>query len=144
MRVDAGRMVPGKPEHIEVLKGRIPAEDDEDMRAGWSMSSGDMLHHAYEESEEVWTLLSGNDVVGMWGCGPNGNIWMIRGEGMERIAIKFIRRSLEVFERLTAKHGTIFCVVNQRYGKLIRWLGWCGFTTEMYDAAYVRCFKCAD
>lgn len=147
MRADvgrAGRMIPGKLEHIELLKAHIPPEDDEDMRRGWGMSSGEMLYYAFENSEEVWTLLSGPDVVGMWGCGQDGNVWLIRGEGMERIAVKFIRRSREVFERLTARHGTIFCVVSRRYTKLLRWLDWCGFATEPHGAAYVRRYKCAD
>lgn len=138
-----GWVEPATPASIEALIARIPPEDDEDMRRGWGMSSAEAVRESFARygGEMIMAETGEGDAepVCLIGIAPDGNVWMMRGEGMGSVAVQFIRQSRPYLEKWLAEYGHIFVFFWKENRRLLNFLEWIGFETTDLDNGYVRC-----
>ena len=143
MRGRKGSVVPATPELCGRLMAYIPQGDDEDMRRGWGMSSAEAVLLSYQMFKPSYIIMADDQPVGIFGCAPDGNLWMMRGEGIESVAVQFIRQSKPYLDAWLEQHGHIFAYFWGENRKLLRFLEWSGFETTDLENGYVRCDKWA-
>ena len=119
------------PEDVEALIPNIPDEDNVDVINGWGRPSADMLREIFPQCDECFTIINDGAVVGLFGVLPDGNIWLMRGRGIDSVAIRFCRHGHEYIKQWLDKYGTLTGYINKRYRKFVRWLTWEGF--EMFE-----------
>ena len=136
---------PSVPEDVEALIPNIPTEDNEDMTRGWGCTSAFMLRDIYPKCDECFSIIVTQAamplVVGMFGVMPGGNVWLMRGHGIDRVAIRFVRHGHEYLHRWLVKYGKLTGFINKNYKKFIRWLVWEGFEVTDLDKGYLMVTK---
>jgi hypothetical protein len=131
------------PEHVEQLIPLIPPRDNADMMRGWGYTSAEGLRLMFAECPDTWSIFHGDEIVAMFGCMEGGRMWLIRGTGMDAVAIPFIRQADPVIDAWLARYGYVEGFFSKDYIKLLRWVVWAGFEIEDLNNGYVRCFKWA-
>ena len=142
MKPRKGSIVPATAELVEDLIARVPEQDDADMRRGWGMGSAEAIRESFSRYDSLM-ILADDEPVGIFGIAPDGNIWLVRGEGLESVAIQFIRQAQPFFDRWLSKHRRIFAYFDKDNRKLLRFMQWSGFTAFDLQNGYVRCDKWA-
>ena len=128
-------------EDVELLIPIIPPEDNIDIMRGWGKSADEVLRDAYMSCAECFSILNGDIVVGMFGVMDNGIIWMMRGRGIDNIALRFVRHGHEFLDRWLIKYGCLRGYISKDYTKFIRWLEWEGFTLKELNYGYLEVSK---
>jgi hypothetical protein len=142
MRDDGCYIAPATKEHAGALIPRVPPEDNEDMLRGWGMTSADALMPLCGNAD-TWTVFAFGEPAAMFGCLPDGAVWLIRGDNLASVSIRFIRHAGPVIDEWVRRYGRVYCHFSVRYKKLLRWLLWEGFEMTDLGNGYVRCEKCA-
>jgi hypothetical protein len=142
MRDDGCYIAPATKEHAGALIPRVPPEDSEDMLRGWGTSSADALMSLCGNAD-TWTIFAFGEPAGMFGCTPDGAMWLIRGDNLASISIRFIRHAGPVIDEWARRYRMVYCHVSKDYKKLLRWLRRERFTLFDLGNGYVRCEKCA-
>ncbi len=141
VRPRRGRVVPATADLCEALIARVPPEDDADMRRGWGMSSAEAIRKSFAALGPSYMILADGEPVGIFGCAPDGNLWMMRGEGIESVAVQFIRRAQPYFDAWLELYGHIYAFFWRENRKLLRFMEWSGFAATDLGNGYVRCDK---
>jgi hypothetical protein len=143
---------PSVPEDVEELIPNIPEQDEEDVIRGWERPAAEILREIFPMCDECFTIINDERVVGLFGVlspdgndavmspGRNcGNIWLMRGHGIENVALRFVRHGHKYIERWLKKYGCLTGYISKDYKKFIRWLEWEGF--EFFDVGrgYFQC-----
>lgn len=140
MKVD---VTPSKTGDCAELLARVSSEDRADMLRGWGMPMEEALLMSVEASEQDgrWTIRKDGAVIGMFGCTPEGNFWLMRAKDFDSIAIRFIRRSSAYIDAMAERHGEIHGFASNAHEKLLRWLRWAGFEIKDLKNGYFQCTK---
>ena len=130
--------------HCNALLAVMSEGDRLDMIRGWGMPMEQALPLSFEASspDERWTILKDGNVIGMFGCTPDGIVWLMRSADFDAVAIRFIRQAEPYIDALVERHGEIRGFAHNEHKKLIRWLQWAGFKIQELDNRdYFQCVK---
>ena len=129
---------------VDVLIPIIPAEDNVDLIRGWGMPADVILRFVFPASDECFSILFNGRVVGLFGVMSSGNIWLMRGIGIDNVALRFVRHGHEFVDRWLVKYGRLFGYISKDYKKFIRWLAWEGFHMIDLNNGYLEISKSWD
>lgn len=140
-------VVKAKPEHCELLAETMDDAGKELIRAGWGVEALEGLERACAAcpSHLLWTILLGGKVVGMFGCADSetepevGYPWLTTAPGIEKIKLRFIRRSRGYVEKMFARHDVLMSYAHRDNKPLLGWLRWCGFRVEETEGEFFKC-----
>jgi len=136
-------IVPATPTLCGRLIAHVSEEDNEDMVRGWGVSSAHAIMTHYALYKPSYIVMHGNEPMLIFGCCGDGALWMMRGDHMEAISIRFIYRAKKYLDEWLDKYKYLVCEFWGENKKLKRYMKWCGFTSTDLDNGYVRCEKWA-
>lgn len=125
------------------LLARATEADRADMVRGWGVPMEEGLRLSFEASapDERWTIAKDGEVAGMFGCTPEGNVWLMRTGAFDALALRFIRRSKPYIDAMVERHGEIRGFASVEHDRLMRWLAWAGFEITDLGNGYFMCVK---
>ena len=140
-------VVKAKPEHCGLLADAMDEAGKELIRAGWGLDAREGLERACEACPPhlLWTILLDGRVVGMFGCADSaaepevGYPWLTTAPGIEKIKLRFIRRSRGYVEKMFARHDVLMSYAHRDNKPLLGWLRWCGFECTEAEGGFLRC-----
>ena len=125
------------------LLARATEADRADMVRGWGVPMEEGLRLSFEASapDERWTIAKDGEVAGMFGCTPEGNVWLMRTGAFDALALRFIRRSKPYIDAMVERHGEIRGFASVEHGKLVRLLALGVFEITDLGNGYFMCVK---
>lgn len=133
-------------EDVIELYANMTDEDIEDIKTGWGhygLSPFQVLDWSFANSEECYTIVDGNDVLGMFGIMDTSEVWFMGTFDIDRVAIRIVRQGHDYFNKWLEKHCHITGYINSRYKKFVKWLKWEGFEVTDLERGYVKVEKWA-
>lgn len=90
------------------------------------------LFTSYRRSAFAYSVFFGDELIAMFGVVPEslvsdrGIVWMLTGDGVQKIWIRFLRASRHFVEFLRTKYPMLYNFVDVRHERAIAWLRWIG------------------
>ena len=113
------------------------------IRRYWGIEPAEGLERSFEASSLCWTILVDGRVAGMFGCsggeGGTGCAWMTTAPDIEKVRLRFIRRSRQYIDRMLQRHGTLISWAHVENRPLLAWLQWSGFRVEEREGDFLKC-----
>lgn len=126
---------PARIEDIHPVAARMRGCDIVKLRDSSGADPHSALKRMFINSKRCWTILVGEDPVGMFGIGPIpatetfGMVWLLGTERLDTEAWDDVRRFAPQFlELLQQGYKCIGNLIDCRNGKLVAWLKSLGFT----------------
>ena len=128
------RVVRCTAEHVETLKGRFRAQDEEICRLVDDRSVDQIVMEGLKKGENIFAIVCGEEPVAIFGLvytGVTGVFipWIVAGRNVERRWLRFLRFCKGVFERTLARNDIreLFQYVPVHHESEHRFLGYLGF-----------------
>ena len=143
-----GSVAKAEPGHCFDLVELMGEQELNHIRAGWNVDPLDGVIAALEASEEAFSIFCDGLVGGMFGCCPDGSVWLVSNPLMEGVRIQFVRQSREYISKMLERHEELGCYVANSNTPLLGWLKFSGFLFVPYGDAYQKAvlkrgdFKC--
>ena len=122
-----------------VLAPNLRQADYDELLATTYRSPLECLITPFTRSDsQIYTIVGDHEeILGMFGIGKEGAIWMLSSEGLyDNYREPFIRQCRKWIDLLQADHPVIYNFVDVRNTKAIRWLKFCGFTVDSDPQPY--------
>lgn len=121
------------PSHAVRLAPQMRREDKAEIRASHGLEPLQCLLQGIEASTICRTVLVGNEVGMIFGVQPLdalagvGCVWGLSGDAVSDSPFAFLRASKQQIEDLLDYWPNLYCAIDARYTKAIRWAKWLGF-----------------
>lgn len=102
--------------------------DLQEIEAASGADPGDVLRWSAEQSAPACTIGHEGKVVGMFGCVPDGTVWLLGADALVQppLVRQFIKECRKYVDALP--YPLLHNLVDERNTVHIRWLQWMGFT----------------
>lgn len=113
------------------LAPRLRFHDLQEIEAASGRSPLDVLREGGEQSSPSCSIISQQGfVVGMFGVGPGGCVWLLGTDELTRDPLRrqFLRECRTYLRALHQTFPLLHNVIDERNAVHIRWLKWLGFT----------------
>lgn len=127
------RVVQATEEHIAVIAANV-READRIEFAALHRNAGTVMKHGLEVSTLCWTGLIDEEPVCMFGVATvgfllpgHGRPWMVGSKGLDRHALKFLRRCKPQVQAMLDAYPVLGNYVALSNEKAIAWLKWMKF-----------------
>lgn len=138
-----GRVVEAERAHCRLLADAMDDEGRGLIRKYWGIEPADGLEQSYESSSLCWTILVDGKSAGMFGCsgeeGGTGYAWLTTAPDVEKVRLRFIRRSRQYIDRMLQRHGVLVSWAHAKNKPLLAWLQWSGFRVEGKEGDFLKC-----
>lgn len=142
MRIEP-QVVEAKRVHCRLLADAMDEQGRELIRKGWGVEPAEGLERAFGISPLCWTILVDGNVAGMFGCsgdeGGTGYAWLTTAPGIEKVRLRFIRRSRQYIDRMLERHGVLASWAHEENKSLLAWLQWSGFRVSGKEGEFLKC-----
>jgi hypothetical protein len=127
------QVVPALSEHIAVIAANVREADLIEF-AALHRNAGTVMTHGMAVSPLCWTGLIDGEPVCMFGVAPMGFLlpnygrpWMVGSKGLDRHALKFLRRCKPQVQAMLDAYPVLGNYVAMSNDKAIAWLKWMHF-----------------
>lgn len=102
------------------------------------------LRQAYEMSVLCWTIWVDGKASGIVGVCEGeepevGHPWLVTGQGIEKVKLRFIRNTKPYMEQMVARFPVLVAYAREDNTQLVGWLKFNKFKIEPYGEGFVRC-----
>lgn len=129
--------------HCRLLAEALDEEGRNLIRKYWGIEPAEGLERSFEASSLCWTILVDGNVAGMFGCSGGedgtGYAWMTTAPDIEKVRLRFIRRSRQYIDRMLQRHGALASWAHAENRPLLAWLQWSGFRVEGREGDFLKC-----
>lgn len=129
--------------HCRLLAEALDDEGRNLIRKYWGVEPTEGLERSFEVSSLCWTILVDGRTAGMFGCSGGedgtGYAWMTTAPDIEKVRLRFIRRSRQYIDRMLQRHGALVSWAHAENRPLLAWLQWSGFRVEEKDGVFLKC-----
>ena len=129
--------------HCRLLAEALDEAGGEMIRKYWGIEPAEGLERSFEASSLCWTILVDGRVAGMFGCSGGedgtGYAWLTTAPAIEKVRLRFVRRSRQYIDRMLQRHGALVCYAHVENRPLLAWLQWSGFRVEEKDGVFLKC-----
>ena len=136
-------VVEAESAHCRLLADAMDEAGREMIRRYWRMEPAEALGQALRSSPLCWTILVDGSVAGMFGCSGGedgtGYAWLTTAPPIEKVRLRFIRRSRQYIDRMLQRHGTLVSYAHVENRPLLAWLQWSGFRVEGREGDFLKC-----
>ena len=143
LRKTEAMVVEAERAHCRLLAEAMDEAGREMIRRYWGVEPAEGLERSFEASSLCWTILVDGRVAGMFGCsgdeGGTGYAWLTTAPDIEKVRLRFIRRSRGYIERMLQRHGTLVSYAHVENRPLLAWLQWSGFRVEGREGDFLKC-----
>ena len=121
-------------EHVKELAENLRPEDRAELQALSSKSVEETIRQSVARSDEVWTALADDTVIGMLGISPYTKLsgkacpWFLSTNTLSKHPKVLLRATKIAVEYWLTKYEEFECYVDSTYPKSVRWMEWAGFT----------------
>lgn len=129
--------------HCRLLAEAMDEAGREMIRKYWDIEPAEGLERSFEASSLCWTILVNGRAAGMFGCSGGedgtGYAWLTTAPDIEKVRLRFIRRSRGYIDRMLQRHGTLISWAHVENRPLLAWLQWSGFRVEEREGDFLKC-----
>ncbi len=129
--------------HCRLLAEALDDEGRNLIRKYWGIEPAEGLERSFEVSSLCWTILVDGRTAGMFGCSggkdETGYAWMTTAPDIEKVRLRFIRRSRQYIDRMLQRHGVLLSWAHAENRPLLAWLQWSGFRVEGREGDFLKC-----
>lgn len=129
--------------HCRLLAEALDDEGRNLIRKYWGIEPAEGLERSFEVSSLCWTILVDGRTAGMFGCSGGedgtGYAWMTTAPDIEKVRLRFIRRSRQYIDRMLQRHGALVSWAHAENRPLLAWLQWSGFRVEGREGDFLKC-----
>ena len=129
--------------HCRLLAEALDDEGRNLIRKYWGVEPAEGLERSFEASSLCWTILVDGRTAGMFGCSGGedgtGYAWMTTAPDIEKVRLRFIRRSRQYIDRMLQRHGALVSWAHAENRPLLAWLQWSGFRVEGREGDFLKC-----
>ena len=143
LRKTEAMVVEAERAHCRLLASAMDEAGREMIRKYWGIEPAEGLERSFEASSLCWTILVDGRVAGMFGCsgdeGGTGYAWLTTAPDIEKVRLRFIRRSRGYIERMLQRHGALVSWAHVENRPLLAWLQWSGFRVSGKEGEFLKC-----
>jgi hypothetical protein len=122
---------PTRPEDIDDLAPRLRKEDRDEVFAINGCSPRQALLDGFKLSDECWTIVHNEVVIGMFGVAPLeegvGAIWLLASDDLPKARWEFLKKTRPWITYFLTKYKTLTNMVDSRNSVHVKWIKWAGF-----------------
>lgn len=113
------------------LAPRMRKQDMDEVRASHGHSPVEALLSSLNCSEEAFSIIHNDQVIGMFGVAPIvnrlGTPWLLASDELPLVSREFLPESRKWIESLTPRYDVLINYVHSKNTVSKRWLKWLGF-----------------
>ena len=126
------RIEPARQEHVDGLKGRLRAQDRDEVLAACGLPPDAALQRAFADSVLAWAAVRGDRPLAVFGAGRGtapgtGSPWLLGTDALDGAGRDFALHSKVYVGHMLARFSRLENWVDARNTRSVRWLAWCGF-----------------
>lgn len=127
------KIVPATQDHVDAMKGKLRAVDEQEVRATSGMSADDSMSLGLKRSTLCWVLLADEKPVAIFGVVPQtvlgtiGVPWLLATNDLPKFTKEVVKSSRPYIEKMLNRFPYLQNWSDERNVTARRWLKWCGF-----------------